>query len=80
MQLFAFHGKLNKKIDELEPGDFYGEIVAPNEEGHWVYLNQDIQLQPGDTIHYWVFGIFNRLGFRRDKQEFKVTGNFLRLS
>lgn len=40
----------------------------------WVYENLDVTLKPGDEVHYWIFAQYNRLGYRKDKQKWTVTG------
>ncbi|CAH0546477.1 unnamed protein product [Brassicogethes aeneus] len=64
VQLFGFHGNLNKKISQIEPGDLSEDVTRP-ENSIWSYNNKDQALQVGDTIHYWVFVQHKYLGYRK---------------
>lgn len=73
MQLFAFHGRKNKPLETVEPGDFNGETLKPT-GSFWVIHDPDVKLEVGDTVHFWIFIQHNRLGYRRDGQTWNVTG------
>nr|XP_023017881.1 beta-1,3-glucan-binding protein-like [Leptinotarsa decemlineata] len=71
-ELFAFHGKLNEKINQIEPGEF-GEDVRSPVDGYFTYYNPNMELKINDEVHYWVFVQHKKLGYRRDAQVWKVT-------
>ncbi|KAJ8911425.1 hypothetical protein NQ315_005958 [Exocentrus adspersus] len=71
-ELFAFHGKLNKEISQIEYGDFNGDVkVAKN--GYFTYYNPNLKLSEDDVVHYWFFVQNNQLGYRKDGQKWRVT-------
>ncbi|KAH8316436.1 hypothetical protein KR067_008046 [Drosophila pandora] len=51
--LFAFHGKLNKPIDNLSDQDWAADIIRPT-KGRWVYENRDVSVRPKDVLYYWL--------------------------
>nr|XP_023023685.1 uncharacterized protein LOC111511898 [Leptinotarsa decemlineata] len=75
IQLFAFHGSLNKPMNGLEAGEFSRDILIKT-DGQWVFEDHTTKLKPGDVINYWLFVIKDRLGYRYDNGEFHVRGEF----
>ncbi|XP_044269659.1 beta-1,3-glucan-binding protein-like [Tribolium madens] len=72
IQMFAFHANVNKNITQVDPGDYRQDYTSP--EGKvWSYFNSDLSLQIGDTVHYWVFVQFEKLGYRKDNVIWTVT-------
>ncbi|XP_074037569.1 beta-1,3-glucan-binding protein [Leptinotarsa decemlineata] len=71
IQLFAFHGSLNKPMNGLEAGEFSRDILIKT-DGQWVFEDHTTKLKPGDVINYWLFVIKDRLGYRYDNGEFHV--------
>lgn len=69
--LFAFHGNINKPIENLEAGQFSRDILRPK-NGRWTFVDETTNLKSGDTINYWTYVIRNGLGYRRDNQQYIV--------
>ncbi|XP_045479918.1 beta-1,3-glucan-binding protein-like [Harmonia axyridis] len=71
ISIFAFHGKINERMDSLEAGYFSKDIL--NRTGDfWVFEDRRTNLRVGDKIYFWLFVIRNALGFRYDNGEFVV--------
>ncbi|KAH1029824.1 hypothetical protein HUJ05_002984 [Dendroctonus ponderosae] len=71
VELFAFHGKINKPIIQIEPGDFSQDVLkAVN--GRFTYTDPNIKLKENDVINYWIFVQHDQLGFRIDEQSWTV--------
>lgn len=49
----VFHGAVNRSLEGMQIGDFYGEISEPI-NGRWVYENMDVSLTTGDVLNFWV--------------------------
>jgi hypothetical protein len=73
IQMFAFHGNINKPISQVDPGEYSQDYTSPT-GNTWSYFNKDLKLKAGDVIHYWVFIQFLKLGYRKDNQVWNVTG------
>lgn len=73
--MFGFHGRKNKRLNNIEPGDFNKDILQPT-GGLWVYYEPSLQLDVGDVIYYWIFVQHNQLGYRQDNLEWNVTSNY----
>lgn len=73
LQLFVFHGNVNKHIGSLEAGTFSKDILQP-EKGIWIYKDTTTKLKIGDVIHYWLFVEKDGLGYQQDLQRFVVKG------
>ncbi|CAG9861070.1 unnamed protein product [Phyllotreta striolata] len=71
LQLFAFHGSINKPLEGLEAGRFSKDILKPT-NGKWVFENYEVKLNKGDVIYYWLFVIRNHLGYRKENGVFEV--------
>ncbi|KAG5863566.1 hypothetical protein JTB14_011937 [Gonioctena quinquepunctata] len=71
INLFAFHGKVNKEINLIEPGDFTEDLKVPVGE-YFTFFNPNLKLKVGDVIHYWVFVQYKKLGYRKDAQKWTV--------
>ncbi|XP_057662747.1 uncharacterized protein LOC130897840 isoform X1 [Diorhabda carinulata] len=72
VELFAFHGNLNKPLDNLEAGR-YSKDILKHSGGKWVFEDRQTELKKGDVIYYWLFVIRNHLGYRSDLQEFHIN-------
>nr|BAG14263.1 GNBP1 [Tenebrio molitor] len=72
IQMFAFHGNINKPISQVDPGEYSQDYTSPT-GNTWSYFNKDLKLKAGDVIHYWVFIQFLKLGYRKDNQVWNVT-------
>ncbi|CAH2003578.1 unnamed protein product [Acanthoscelides obtectus] len=71
IERFAFHGNKNKEISMNEPGEFSAEVRYTG--GEWVvYDDSDVSLSVGDVVHYWVFVQHERMGYRKDAQNWTV--------
>ncbi|EFA11591.1 Gram-negative bacteria binding protein 2 precursor [Tribolium castaneum] len=72
IQMFAFHMNVNKKISQVDPGDYRQDYTSP--DGNvWSYFNSDLSLNIGDTVNYWIFVQHEKLGYRKDNVEWTVT-------
>ncbi|XP_060530865.1 beta-1,3-glucan-binding protein 1-like [Cylas formicarius] len=71
IHLFAFHGKINEKMDGLEAGQFSKDILSRTGE-QWVFEDRSTKLKIGDVIYYWLFIIRDGLGYRYDHGRFVV--------
>ncbi|KAJ8877940.1 hypothetical protein PR048_022399 [Dryococelus australis] len=72
VQLFAFHGNVNKPMEGLEGGHLSRDILKPK-EGRWVFEDPRVRLKLNDTIYYWLYVQVDGLGYRRDDQKWVVT-------
>lgn len=74
IQLFAFHGNINKPLNDLEAGQISKDIL--HKVGNkWVFSDNNVKLNNGDVIYYWLYVIKNNLGYRRDDGVYHVQGN-----
>ncbi|KAG5864436.1 hypothetical protein JTB14_007790 [Gonioctena quinquepunctata] len=71
IELFAFHGNINKPMEGLEAGQFSKDILKKR-KNEWVFKDRRTQLKDGDVIYYWLFVIKDRLGYRYDDGQFHV--------
>ncbi|XP_017775324.1 PREDICTED: uncharacterized protein LOC108561775 isoform X2 [Nicrophorus vespilloides] len=62
IKLFAFHGNLNKELEQMGNGQFSQDITTKR-NGKWIYENKKMKLRNGDAIYYWIFVIKNGEGF-----------------
>ncbi|KRF97601.1 uncharacterized protein Dwil_GK26785 [Drosophila willistoni] len=69
--LFAFHGKLNEKMNGLEAGRWSKDITQ-REGGRWVFRETQTALRRGDVIYFWTYVLKNGLGYRQDNGVFYV--------
>ncbi|KAJ8871673.1 hypothetical protein PR048_028000 [Dryococelus australis] len=65
LEIFAFHGSVNKPLKGLEAGDMSRDILIPS-RGRWVFEEPQIQLLEGDVIYFWLYVQRNGLGYRKD--------------
>nr|CAD7400455.1 unnamed protein product [Timema poppensis] len=72
VEVFAFHGNINKPMRDLEAGMMSRDILMPH-EGLWVFKDETIKLHVGDIVYYWLFVIVHGLGYRKDHQMWTVT-------
>lgn len=73
VSLFAFHGNINTPLANLEGGRFSQDIIRAK-NGQWTFSSKSVELKPGDVINYWTYVIKNGLGYRRDAQQYTVSG------
>lgn len=76
VELFGFHGKINKPILQIEPGEISQDVTVPT-DGRLVYVDLNIRLKVNDVIYYWVFVQHDQLGFRRDEQTWTVDSKLI---
>ncbi|KAF2893393.1 hypothetical protein ILUMI_12787 [Ignelater luminosus] len=79
IKLFEFHAKINRRINSREEGNLSKDVIqAVN--GRWTYLDENVRLESGDVIYYWIkvdYVLGNqRIGRYKENQTFKVTGKF----
>ncbi|XP_067004775.1 uncharacterized protein [Anabrus simplex] len=72
IEIFAFHGNVNRPMSSLEAGTMSKDVMYPT-NGRWVFEDPDVELKKGDTIYYWTYVIRCGLGYRRDNQKFVVN-------
>ncbi|KPJ15396.1 Beta-1,3-glucan-binding protein [Papilio machaon] len=72
LSLFAFNGKINKPISQNDVGEISAEITTPK-NGMWIYEDPHLELKVGDVINYYVFVVYDRAGYVKDKVRFTVT-------
>ncbi|XP_055913520.1 uncharacterized protein LOC129947111 [Eupeodes corollae] len=72
VSLFAFHGKLNEKMNGLEAGKWSRDVTTVT-NGRFVFADRYTSLKIGDYIYYWTFVIHNGLGYREDDGVFVVS-------
>lgn len=75
IQLFAFHGNVNKEMDGLEAGDMSKDVLKKR-NGRWVFEERKLKLKKGDTVYYWLFVIKDGLGYRLDDRAYVFEGEF----
>ncbi|KAF2880535.1 hypothetical protein ILUMI_25633 [Ignelater luminosus] len=71
IRLFAFHGSVNKELEDLEAGEFSKDVLH-TENGRWTFEDRRTRLHVGDIIYYWLFVIRDDLGYRLDNGWFEV--------
>lgn len=71
IELFAFHGNINKELNQIDAGDLSKDIVRKT-GNRWVYENKNIKLRPRDKVNFWLFVIRNHLGYKLDNQSFVI--------
>lgn len=76
VQLFAFHGNVNKEMDGLEAGDMSKDILKKR-NGRWVFEERKLRLKKGDTVYYWLFVIKDGLGYRLDDRAYVFDGEYI---
>lgn len=72
VSLFAFHGKLNERINDLEAGKWSKDITSSN-NGRFVFEDRLTSLKIGDYIFYWTYAIYNGQGYREDNGVYQVS-------
>lgn len=72
IQLFAFHGNVNKEMNGLEAGQLARDIIKAK-NGRWVFLDDRLKLNVGDVIYYWLYVIYEGLGYQKLDQTWTVT-------
>ncbi|XP_016989458.1 gram-negative bacteria-binding protein 3 [Drosophila rhopaloa] len=72
ISLFAFHGKLNEEFDGLEAGQWARDIPSAK-KGRWTFRDRETKLNPGETLYFWTYVIYNGLGYRQDDGVHVVT-------
>ncbi|KAL3274974.1 hypothetical protein HHI36_019749 [Cryptolaemus montrouzieri] len=71
VRLFAFHGRRNRPLSQIEPGEFSKDIVNPKSNG-WSYINPDLKLNVGDKVYYWAFIQHGMVRYVKDSQVWEV--------
>ncbi|XP_026461969.1 uncharacterized protein LOC113363702 [Ctenocephalides felis] len=71
IELFAFHGSVNKPMVGLEAGQLSRDITAER-NGYWSFYDPQVKLKVGDVLNYWLFVQKDKLGYRKDDQSFVV--------
>ncbi|XP_052121645.1 beta-1,3-glucan-binding protein-like [Frankliniella occidentalis] len=72
VELFAFHGNVNRELGEREAGEMSMDIRKKSKEGLWTYQSQR-KLKVGDVINYWLYVQRFGRGYERLGQTFYVT-------
>ncbi|XP_066151348.1 uncharacterized protein [Euwallacea fornicatus] len=71
VELFAFHGNINKPMNDLEAGYFSKDILKKCND-RWVFEDKTSRLVAGDTVYFWLFVIKDGLGYRYDDGKYIV--------
>jgi hypothetical protein len=75
IQLFAFHGNVNKEMNGLEAGQMARDIIKAK-NGRWVFQDDRLKLNIGDVIYYWLYVQYEGLGYQKLDQTWTVTGEY----
>lgn len=73
VQLFAFHGNVNKEMDGLEAGHMSKDVLKKR-GGRWVFEEKKLRLKKGDVVYYWLYVLKDGLGYRLDDGVFEYSG------
>jgi hypothetical protein len=73
IQLFAFHGNVNKEMNGLEAGQMARDIIKAK-NGRWTFYDDRLRLKVGDVIYYWLYVQYEGLGYQKLDQTWTVTG------
>lgn len=76
IQLFAFHGNINKPLVRLEAGQLSQDILQ-REGNEWVFSDSNVKLNVSDKIFYWLYVLKDGLGYRYDDGVYEVKGKSL---
>lgn len=74
VELFAFHGRLNDRLDASKEGDIVGDINSAS-NGKWTFEDPDLSLKVGDKIYYWIYVQYKKAGYTKRDMIWEVTGN-----
>lgn len=69
LQLFAFHGNINKEIGSSDPGDISGEVFRAI-NGRWTIKKSNVILLEGDVINYWLYVQANGVSSVKENQRY----------
>ncbi|GAB0100170.1 hypothetical protein DMENIID0001_161690 [Sergentomyia squamirostris] len=72
IQLFAFHGNINRAIGETEAGQM-SKDVNNKIHGRWIFETDTETFKIGDTIHYWIYVQHRGLGYRSDVMRYTIN-------
>lgn len=72
----AFHININEEFDGLEAG-YLNKDIHGNKNGYWTYEDRKTELQKDDIVYYWIYYIYNNLGYNIIDQKHQVSGNKL---
>jgi hypothetical protein len=75
VQLFAFHGNVNKELEGLEAGQMSRDVTKAK-NGRWVFKDDRLKLSVGDVINYWLYVQHEGLGYHKLDQSWTVTGEW----
>ncbi|KAK2585336.1 hypothetical protein KPH14_010017 [Odynerus spinipes] len=73
LQLFAFHGNINKQISSGSPGEISGGVFRAK-NGQWTLNVSNVVVQEGDVINYWIYVQANGGSFVKDNQSYRIRG------
>ncbi|XP_017126251.1 gram-negative bacteria-binding protein 3 isoform X1 [Drosophila elegans] len=68
ISLFAFHGRLNTPIVDLQDQTWAADIIRTDQKGRWTYTNRDAKLKKGDVLYYWTTVRYNGVDYHRMRQ------------
>lgn len=72
LQLFAFHGNINKEISSPKPGEISGDVYRAK-NGRWTLKKPNVELRKGDVIHYWIYAQVNGAPYFKDNQRYNTA-------
>ncbi|XP_012257831.2 gram-negative bacteria-binding protein 3-like [Athalia rosae] len=78
VQLFAFHGNINREMEGIEAGEYSADVLRPR-NNRWTYKNPTAPLNPGDTLYFWTMVHVDGVGYQKLFQQFYVPGDCPRI-
>uniref|UniRef100_A0A1Y1M0T1 CBM39 domain-containing protein n=1 Tax=Photinus pyralis TaxID=7054 RepID=A0A1Y1M0T1_PHOPY len=73
IEVFYFHGRVQRKNQHALKSDAIAMDTRDRTGNTWVIRDDNVQLQAGDVINYWVFVRKNGVGYRNPTGYFMVA-------
>lgn len=73
ISLFAFHGRKNVEIDGAQSGTWNMDITKPT-QNRFVFRDANEKFNLGERLHYWLYVIYEGLGYELLYQMEEVKG------
>lgn len=73
--LVAFHVNFNNDFYGLEAGQIARDIIKTR-NGRWTYEDRNTVLKRDDIIYYWIYVIYQGLGYQLLDQSHRVVGEY----
>ncbi|XP_071483948.1 beta-1,3-glucan-binding protein-like [Diadema antillarum] len=71
VSLVAYHYNINRPLNGVAAGDYNYDVTEPT-GNYWVHEKTDINPQIGDTVYYWVYVVYNGVGYQLLEQSWAV--------